>query len=253
MTPWVDQQRYPYGDPVRGVYDDVATYGDVGYLQPQQLYGGQSGALVPYGGARAYSNVYDDGQYYDDYNNLDGYDYDGYGGGYNSTGLRRRHSISYGMNGMSGMYGAAGYGMGGMGGMSGMGSGYPAYGRIGGTIVKFRPRNSFRSGISLLEAMSSYVRLAHNSGYRWYDLNPDARGRIRMSIRWAGFNSLTYEIPLGGDGHRVDLATLTRRIARACAHFIQSNGIPLPLERIRLHQIEEVSAGLWAPVLTTRS
>ena len=51
-----------------------------------------------------------------------------------------------------------------------------------GTVVKFKRKGGFRSGITLGEAMSD-AHLSSNDYYSLYDLNADARGRIILKIR----------------------------------------------------------------------
>ena len=54
--------------------------------------------------------------------------------------------------------------------------------RLSSTLVKFRRKGGFRSGISLGEAMAN-VRLSSNDDYTFHDLNVDPRGRIILKIR----------------------------------------------------------------------
>ena len=54
--------------------------------------------------------------------------------------------------------------------------------RMSNTLIKFRRKGGFRSGISLGEAMSS-VRLSGNDAYSFQDLNVDSRGRVILKIR----------------------------------------------------------------------
>jgi len=112
-------------------------------------------------------------------------------------------------------------------------------------------KGGFRQGISLSEATDS-ARLSRSVSYSLHDLAPDARGRITLKVRWAGFRSLTYEIPVSTDydGH-VNLQSFARRIARAIVHFMTSNHIALSWDRVVLHRLEEVTPGIWIPVLTT--
>jgi hypothetical protein len=125
------------------------------------------------------------------------------------------------------------------------------YRRPGGVHVKFRLKGGFRQGISLSEATDS-ARLSRSVSYATHDLAPDARGRITLKVRWAGFRSLTYEIPVSADydGY-VNLQSLARRIARAIVHFMTSNHIALSWDRVVLHRLEEITPGIWIPVLTT--
>jgi len=135
----------------------------------------------------------------------------------------------------------------------GMGTGYAPdpYRRPGGVNVKFRLKGGYRQGITLSEATES-ARLSRSVQYSLHDLAPDARGRITLKVRWAGFRSLTYEIPVSTeyDGY-VNQQSLARRIARAIVHFMTSNAIALSWDRVVLHRLEEVTPGIWIPVLTT--
>ncbi len=56
------------------------------------------------------------------------------------------------------------------------------YRRASSTVVKFKRKGGFRSGITLGEAMSD-AHLASNHEYSLYDLNADARGRIILKVR----------------------------------------------------------------------
>ncbi|EKM59447.1 uncharacterized protein PHACADRAFT_249944 [Phanerochaete carnosa HHB-10118-sp] len=122
--------------------------------------------------------------------------------------------------------------------------------RPNGTLVKFRRKGGFRSGVSLGEAMAN-VRMSGNDDYTFHDLNVDPRGRVVLKIRWSGYTSMTYEIPVDGYEGRVQLQTLARRIARACVHFLQANMIPISWDRVILYHLEEISIGVWQPVLST--
>ncbi|KAJ3478123.1 hypothetical protein NLI96_g9984 [Meripilus lineatus] len=122
--------------------------------------------------------------------------------------------------------------------------------RWSSSLIKFKRKGGMRSGITLGEAMSS-VRLSGNDSYSFYDLNVDHRGRILLQIRWTGYNSMTYEIPVDGYDGRVSLATVARRIARACVHFLQANMIPISWDRVILYHLEEHTPGVWQPVLST--
>ncbi|KZT12898.1 uncharacterized protein LAESUDRAFT_640421 [Laetiporus sulphureus 93-53] len=94
------------------------------------------------------------------------------------------------------------------------------YRRLSSTLLKFKRKGGFRSGITLGEAMSN-VMLSGNESYTVYDLNADYRGKIILKIRWSGYATMTYELPVDGYDGRVELQTLARRVARACVHFIQ--------------------------------
>ncbi|KAF5321109.1 hypothetical protein D9619_000832 [Psilocybe cf. subviscida] len=117
--------------------------------------------------------------------------------------------------------------------------------------LKFKRKGSFTTGIGLEEAQSR-IRLSGNDAYSFHDLHADGRGRIYLKVKWTGYSSLTYEIPLDGYDSRIDLQTLARRVSRACVHYLQANVIPIPWDRVVLHHLEEVSYGVWQPMLSTR-
>ncbi|TFK56019.1 hypothetical protein OE88DRAFT_697072 [Heliocybe sulcata] len=122
--------------------------------------------------------------------------------------------------------------------------------RRGGTkIVKFKRKGAFRAGVSLGECLQN-VRLSGNDSYTFYDLNVDARQKIYMRVTWSGYSSMTYEIPMQGYGGHIDMQALARRVARACMHYLQSQHMPLSYDRVVLHQLEEVSVGVWQPTMT---
>jgi len=107
------------------------------------------------------------------------------------------------------------------------------------------------AGISLAEAQG-HIRLLNNDYYSVYDLHGDGRNTIYLKIRWAGYNSLTYEIPLEAYDDRIQLETLARRVSRACVHYLEANHIPIPWDRVDLHHLEEISYGVWQPMLSAR-
>ncbi|KAI0260955.1 hypothetical protein BC834DRAFT_830941 [Gloeopeniophorella convolvens] len=131
--------------------------------------------------------------------------------------------------------------------------GFPSdpYRRPGGVAIKFRLKGGYRQGVTLSEATDS-ARLSRSTAYSMHDLAPDMRGRITLKVRWAGFRSLTYEIPVSSDydGY-VNLQSLVRRIARAIVHFMTANAMTLSWDRVVLHRLEEIAPGIWIPVLTT--
>jgi len=115
--------------------------------------------------------------------------------------------------------------------------------------IKFKRKGTFTVGISLSEAQS-HPRLSNNDAYSVHELHPDYRGRIYLKVKWAGYRSMIYEIPLDSyDDGRISLSTLARRVSRACVHYLQANIIPVSWERIDLHHLEEVSYGTWQPML----
>jgi len=128
---------------------------------------------------------------------------------------------------------------------------YPSVATHRSTVVKFRAKASFRSGISLAEAVSG-VKLSGGDYLRWHEINADARGKIFLRVKWTGYPALTYEIPVDSFDNRVRLSSLARRVGRACIHFMQSNGIQLSWDRVKLYHLEEVSQGTWQPALTIR-
>ncbi|KAF7980897.1 hypothetical protein HWV62_36081 [Athelia sp. TMB] len=125
------------------------------------------------------------------------------------------------------------------------------YRRPSSIVIKLKPKGAYRSGLTIGDAQSN-VRLSGNDAYTFRDLNADMRGRIAMKIRWAGYPSLTYDIPLDGYGDRVNLQTLARRTARAVVHFLQTNIIPIHWDSVEMLRLEEVSPGTWQPVLAVR-
>ena len=60
--------------------------------------------------------------------------------------------------------------------------GYERYRGLGTSLIKFKRKGGFRSGITLGEAMSS-VMLSGNDSYSHYDFNSDHRGKIVLKIR----------------------------------------------------------------------
>ncbi|KAL0949191.1 hypothetical protein HGRIS_009269 [Hohenbuehelia grisea] len=118
--------------------------------------------------------------------------------------------------------------------------------------IKFKRKGAFSAGILLSEAQS-HPRLSNNDSYSVHEFHPDYRGRIYLKVKWAGYQSMTYEIPLDNyGGGRVSLSTLARRVSRACVHYLQANIIPISWERIELHHLEEISYGTWQPMLAAR-
>lgn len=126
------------------------------------------------------------------------------------------------------------------------------YRRPGGHVtIKFRLKGATHSGISVSEALDR-ARLSQGSAYLMHDVSMDMTGKISIRIRWSGYRSNTYSIPLGTDYHGyVDLQSLARRTSRAIVHFMESNGIALPWHRVVIHRLEEIGPGIWFPVLTT--
>ncbi|EIM88382.1 uncharacterized protein STEHIDRAFT_54892 [Stereum hirsutum FP-91666 SS1] len=134
----------------------------------------------------------------------------------------------------------------------GRSSSHGPYGGIDGYArpIKFRVRHGWRNGVSLAEALGG-VKLDDARDYTFDDLNVDGSGRMLLRVRWAGYRSLTYEIPVSGFDGRVHLQSLARRIARSVEHFLTSNYISIAFDRVILHRLEETSYGTWTPILTT--
>ncbi|KAF9268244.1 hypothetical protein L218DRAFT_603797 [Marasmius fiardii PR-910] len=126
-----------------------------------------------------------------------------------------------------------------------------AYRRASSIQIKFKRRGSLLAGVSLAEAQS-HVRLSSNDSYTIHDLHADRRNTILLKVKWSGYNSLLYEIPLDSyDGH-ITLQTLARRVSRACVHYLQVNAVPVVWDRVDLHHLEELSHGVWQPMLAVR-
>lgn len=125
------------------------------------------------------------------------------------------------------------------------------YRRPSSIHIKFKRKGSFSAGINLGEAQDR-VRLSGNDSYRMHDFHADSRNRIFLRVQWAGYASMTYEIPLDGYDGRVSLQTLARRVSRACVHYLQANIIPVVWDRVQLHHLEEISYGIWQPMLSAR-
>ncbi|KAI0288256.1 hypothetical protein BC826DRAFT_916038 [Russula brevipes] len=137
-------------------------------------------------------------------------------------------------------------------GHAGFGGMDPYY-RPGGRInIKFRLKGAQHSGVSIAEIHHG-ARISQGSGYLLHDVAPDMYHRkITLKIRWSGYRSNTYDIPLSGDYNGfVNLPSLARRTSRAIVHFMQQNGIRLPHDRVVVHRLEEISPGVWIPVLMT--
>ncbi|KAF8631212.1 hypothetical protein AX15_002543 [Amanita polypyramis BW_CC] len=114
--------------------------------------------------------------------------------------------------------------------------------------IRFKRKGALNAGITLTEAQS-HIRLSNNDHYTLYDLNADNRATILLTVRWTGYPPMSYEIPLDSYDNRISLQTLARRVARACVHYFQSNVIPVTWDRVEIHHIEEISYGVWQPML----
>ncbi|KAJ6627478.1 hypothetical protein B0H10DRAFT_1779733, partial [Mycena sp. CBHHK59/15] len=120
------------------------------------------------------------------------------------------------------------------------------------THIKFKRKGALLAGITLGDAQSHHLRLSGNDAYSIHDLHVDWRRRIYLRVRWAGYGSLTYEVPLDVYDGRVNMQALARRVARACVHYLQTNMVPVMYSRVELHHLEEISYGVWQPMLSTR-
>ncbi|KAJ7087196.1 hypothetical protein B0H15DRAFT_950087 [Mycena belliarum] len=118
--------------------------------------------------------------------------------------------------------------------------------------IKFKRKGALMAGINLGDAQSTRTRLSGNDAYTLHDLHADWRRRIHLRIRWAGYAPLTYEVPLDVYDGRVSMQALSRRVARACIHYLQMNLVPVMYSRVELHHLEEISYGVWQPMLSTR-
>ncbi|KZT72685.1 hypothetical protein DAEQUDRAFT_664117 [Daedalea quercina L-15889] len=130
--------------------------------------------------------------------------------------------------------------------------GYDGHRGLGSTLIKFKRKGGFRSGITLGEAMSS-VMLSGNDSYSHYDFNADHRGKIVLKIRWTGYTSMTYELPVDNYDGRVELQTLARRVARACVHFIQLANVAIELYSRLAFKIPPNQFTILAAFILTRS
>ncbi|KAJ7591508.1 hypothetical protein C8J56DRAFT_565359 [Mycena floridula] len=118
--------------------------------------------------------------------------------------------------------------------------------------LKFKRKGSILAGISLADAQNPAVRLSSSESYSLHDMHADRRSTIHLKVKWSGYNSLTFEIPLDSYDGRISLQTLARRVSRACVHYIQANFIPVSWDRVDMHHLEEISYGVWQPMLSTR-
>ncbi|TDL29766.1 hypothetical protein BD410DRAFT_780255 [Rickenella mellea] len=235
-TPFEDSSRYPYGDPIRGDLDAAYTggYGQPGYSP----YGANPvGAVTPYYGGGQYGGGYGGGGggTYDDMA-LGGSYYPEHDLDYSGTALTRTRSRRSSSASHHRPYASSTYYDGG-------------YRSLSSRPIKFRMKGGFRSGIYLADAMAG-ARLSGGDFLKWHEMSPDPRGRVYLKIRWNGYTSLTYEIPVDSYEGRVRMATLARRVARACLHFIQVNAIPVSMDRVKLYHLEEIMPGTWQPHLT---
>lgn len=87
---------------------------------------------------------------------------------YGAPYMRRRHSMSRSLSRM------------------GSRPTLDGYRRMSSTVVKFKRKGGFRSGITLGEAMSD-AHLSNNYDYSPYDLNADGRGRIILKVKVRAF------------------------------------------------------------------
>ncbi|KAJ7688384.1 hypothetical protein B0H17DRAFT_1297893 [Mycena rosella] len=105
--------------------------------------------------------------------------------------------------------------------------------------IKFKRKGALMAGINLGDAQSTRTRLSGNDAYTIHDLHADRRRRIYLRVRWAGYAPLTYEVPLDVYDGRVSMQALSRRVARACVHYLQMNMVPVMYSRVELHHLEE--------------
>ncbi|KAJ7667656.1 hypothetical protein DFH06DRAFT_1183190 [Mycena polygramma] len=117
--------------------------------------------------------------------------------------------------------------------------------------IKFKRKGALMAGINLGDAQSTRTRLSGNDAYTIQDLHADYRRRIHLRVRWAGYAPLTYEVPLDVYDGRVSMQALSRRVARACVHYLQMNMVPVMYSRVELHHLEEIAYGVWQPMLST--
>ncbi|KAJ8475472.1 hypothetical protein ONZ45_g7656 [Pleurotus djamor] len=161
---------YPYSDP--GVYGGGGDSMMMGADYPPQQYP----IYAPSGGHGVPMHAYDDGAYRDGY-----YDERAMSAApmmhpsmsVSSRRSRRYSSVSYPR---AQPFEVQGY-------------------RPNSPHIKFKRKGAFTAGINLAEAQS-HQRLSNNDAYSFHDFHPDHRGRILLKIKWTGYNSMTYEIPL---------------------------------------------------------
>ena len=72
------------------------------------------------------------------------------------------------------------------------------YRRMSSSVIKFKRKGGFRSGITLGEAMSD-AHLTNNYDYSLYDLNADGRGRIMLKIKVSSRRTCSRTIGLHTD------------------------------------------------------
>jgi len=218
--------------------------------------------LPPPGSHAAYSNSYDNSPLSDNQYPLD----DGFnprgrtlstGGGFGSQALvpagfappMTPHPSQYSAK-RSRRASSVGPG-GGMGYVGIVGDPYRRHPSGHNTSIKFRLKGSQQPGISVNEALER-VRLSQGNGYLMHDVSMDRSGKISLKIRWSGYRSNIYSIPLSTDYNGyVEMQSLARRTARAIVHFMDTNGISLSWNRVVMHRLEENSPGVWIPVLMT--
>lgn len=123
--------------------------------------------------------------------------------------------------------------------------------RTSSVNIKFKRKGAFTAGITLTEAQG-HIRLSSSDSYTVHDLHADRRGTVLLKVKWQGYPSLMYEVPLDTYDGRVSLQTLARRVSRACVHYFQSHLVPIPFDRLELHHLEEQSYGVWQAMLAMR-
>ncbi|KAI5124787.1 hypothetical protein M0805_005421 [Coniferiporia weirii] len=229
-----DYSRYPYGEPA---YDDSADY--AGYSDLHRAATPHSSYATPRTSSYYGSGAYDDlalnrhSSYYG--NDID---YAPYAASAMTPSRSRRTSSSVSFHHQAGVpFSASGYG-----------GGYDYHGKL--PKIKFQSKFS-NSGMSLADAVNGERPMGGDS-YKWHELHADRNGEIYLKVAWTGYRTITYRVPVDWYDGRVRLSSLARRVARACIHYLQSNAIPYPWDRVKMYSIEEITHGTWQPQLTVK-
>ncbi|KAH8830585.1 hypothetical protein DL96DRAFT_955250 [Flagelloscypha sp. PMI_526] len=110
-------------------------------------------------------------------------------------------------------------------------------------------------GVSVTEALglgsatkpnATKMRLSLNEHYSPNFFHPNEEGRVTVRLAWDRYGSQDYHISLDASSGRVNLNKFVRHIARGCEEFVTRFRIPVHLDRLRLHYIEETSRGIWS-------
>ncbi|KAJ6457304.1 hypothetical protein C8R45DRAFT_566392 [Mycena sanguinolenta] len=117
-------------------------------------------------------------------------------------------------------------------------------------FIEFKRKGALMARINLEDAKSTRTKLSDDNVYTLLDFRADDRRRIRLCVNWKGFSTLTYEVPLDVDDGRVSIEALSRRVARACIDYLESNMVPVMYSRVKLHHLEEIEYGVWQPMLS---